>query len=108
MRRPFARGFLHCCRVYRNQPRTYLLRYYGLLANCHRAGKLEVCRECLATPCAELLPSPADSRAFYDKCLTVSSGSVQAAADRVSMILLDLLRHLWRVAMDLAVGVLRQ
>lgn len=32
------------------------IRYYGLLANCHRAGKLELCRQLLAAPLADLLP----------------------------------------------------
>jgi hypothetical protein len=41
------------------------IRYYGFLANCHRAGKLACCRRLLATPCSDLLPQPADSRAFY-------------------------------------------
>jgi hypothetical protein len=40
-------------------------RYYGLLANAHRTAKLEVCRQCLATPCSELLPSTADGHHFY-------------------------------------------
>src|SRR5437667_9107694 len=32
------------------------IRYYGLLANCHRAGKLEVCRQLLSAPLTDLLP----------------------------------------------------
>jgi hypothetical protein len=32
------------------------IRYFGLLANCHRAAKLELCRRLLASPCADLLP----------------------------------------------------
>ena len=35
------------------------IRYYGFLANCHRAEKLELCRRLLATPCSDLLPQPA-------------------------------------------------
>jgi len=27
------------------------IRYYGFLANCHRARKLALCRQLLATPC---------------------------------------------------------
>lgn len=38
------------------------IRYYGFLANCHRAEKLELCRRLLATPCSDLLPQPADCR----------------------------------------------
>jgi hypothetical protein len=41
------------------------IRYYGFLANCHRARKLNLCRQLLAAPCAELLPRPADYRDFY-------------------------------------------
>jgi hypothetical protein len=33
------------------------IRYYGFLANCHRARKLELCRQLLATTCSLLLPS---------------------------------------------------
>ena len=36
------------------------IRYYGFLANCHRADKLALCRNLLATPDADLLPSPTD------------------------------------------------
>jgi hypothetical protein len=41
------------------------IRYYGFLANCHRAAKLEVCRCCLAVPAGDLLPRPANYRDFY-------------------------------------------
>ena len=41
------------------------IRYYGFLANCHRAVKLELCRRLLAVPCSDLLPQPADYRDFY-------------------------------------------
>ena len=34
------------------------IRYYGFLANCHRAIKLELCRKLLATPYSDLLPRP--------------------------------------------------
>lgn len=37
------------------------IRYYGFLANCHRARRLDLCRQLLA-PCSVLLPHPADSR----------------------------------------------
>jgi hypothetical protein len=36
------------------------IRYYGFLANCHRALKLELCRNLLATPYSDLLPRPTD------------------------------------------------
>lgn len=34
------------------------IRYYGFLANCHRAPKLQLCRGLLATPYSDLLPVP--------------------------------------------------
>ncbi len=40
------------------------IRYYGFLANCHWARKLDLCRQLLATPCSALLPSPSDCRVF--------------------------------------------
>ena len=40
------------------------IRYYGFLANCHRAAKLTHCRQLLATACSLLLPQPADCRDF--------------------------------------------
>ena len=40
------------------------IRYYGFLANCHRAEKLDLCRHLLATVCSLLLPQPADCRDF--------------------------------------------
>ena len=40
------------------------IRYYGFLANCHRARKLVLCRELLGTAASELLPSLTDCQAF--------------------------------------------
>ena len=40
------------------------IRYYGFLANCHRAEKLALCRQLLAPSCSELLPQPAACRNF--------------------------------------------
>jgi hypothetical protein len=40
------------------------IRYYGFLANCHRAEKLALCRRLLTAPCSALLPRPADCRDF--------------------------------------------
>ena len=40
------------------------IRYYGFLANCHRAEKLELCRRLLATVCSLLVPQLADCRDF--------------------------------------------
>jgi hypothetical protein len=41
------------------------IRYYGLMANCHRATKLKLCRQMLAAPLTDLLPRPTDYRDFY-------------------------------------------
>jgi hypothetical protein len=41
------------------------IRYFGFLANCHRAKRLALCRSLLATPATELLPHPGDYRDFY-------------------------------------------
>ena len=41
------------------------IRYYGFLANCHRQTKLDLCRQLLAAPCCQLLPSLADCRDYY-------------------------------------------
>jgi hypothetical protein len=38
-------------------PNFQRIRYYGFLANCHRARHLELCRQLLATPVSVLLPS---------------------------------------------------
>jgi hypothetical protein len=46
-------------------PGFHRIRYYGFLANCHRAAKLDFCRQCLATPVSDLLPQAADVRQFY-------------------------------------------
>lgn len=40
------------------------IRYYGFLAHCHRARKIELARRLLATSCSQLLPTPSDCRAF--------------------------------------------
>jgi len=44
------------------------IRYYGFLANCHRAKQLALCRSLLAAPCSDLLPRPTDYR---DLCARV-------------------------------------
>jgi hypothetical protein len=38
------------------------IRYYGFLANCHRAAKLDLCRRLLATASSDLLPPPDSCR----------------------------------------------
>jgi hypothetical protein len=46
-------------------PGLQRIRYYGFLANCHRARRLALCRQLLHTPCLNLLPRPTDYRDFY-------------------------------------------
>lgn len=53
------------------------IRYYGLLANCHRAGKLELCRGLLAAPITEFLPPRPACQA-----LAVAMAVAMAAARR--------------------------
>ena len=57
----FIRRFL----LHALPPGFQRIRYYGFLANCHRATRLEQCRRLLATPTADLLPRAADYRDFY-------------------------------------------
>ena len=45
-------------------PGLQRIRYYGFLANCHRAAKLTLCRHLLATVGSQLLPQPAACRDF--------------------------------------------
>jgi hypothetical protein len=40
------------------------IRYYGFLANCHRAAKLDLCRRLLASACSDLLPHLDQCREF--------------------------------------------
>ncbi len=55
----FIRRFL----LHALPPGFQRIRYYGFLANCHRAEKLELCLRLLPTACF-LLPQPADCRDF--------------------------------------------
>ena len=57
----FIRRFL----LHALPPGFQRIRYYGFLANCHRATRLGLCRRLLATPTADLLPRAADYRDFY-------------------------------------------
>ena len=57
----FIRRFL----LHALPPGFQLIRYYGFLANCRRAARLELCRRLLATPTADLLPRATDYRDFY-------------------------------------------
>ena len=49
------------------------IRYYGFLANCHRTAKLTLCRQLLATACSQLLPQPADCRAWLAALTSTNS-----------------------------------
>jgi len=40
------------------------IRYYGFLANCHRARRLDLCRQLLATAYSDLLPQVCDCHDF--------------------------------------------
>ena len=51
-------------------PRFQRIRYYGFLANCHRAARLELCRRLLATACSDLLPCPTDCRDLLAALIT--------------------------------------
>jgi hypothetical protein len=57
----FIRRFL----LHSLPPGFQRIRYYGFLANCHRAAKLDLCRRLLSSPASELLPPPADYRDYY-------------------------------------------
>lgn len=57
----FIRRFL----LHALPPGFQRIRYYGFLANSHRAARLELCRRLLATPTADLLPRATDYRDFY-------------------------------------------
>jgi len=54
-------------------PGLQRIRYYGFLANCHRAAKLNLCRQLLATACSLLLPQPADCRDFLAALTSTNS-----------------------------------
>jgi len=57
----FIRRFL----LHALPPGFQRIRYYGLLANCHRADQLRLCRQQLAQPTTDLLPCPRDYRDLY-------------------------------------------
>jgi len=66
------------------------IRYYGFLANRHRAHKLDLCRQLLAVPVSDLLPQPADCRQFY-AALTRSVPRLCPRCALGSMIVLQIL-----------------
>ena len=59
-----ADEFIHRFLQHVLPPGFQRIRYYGFLANCHRARKLELCRQLLATACSALLPSLSDCHNF--------------------------------------------
>jgi Putative transposase/Transposase zinc-binding domain len=60
-----AEEFLRLFLQHSLPPGVQRIRYYGFLANCHRAVLLPRCRQLLAVPCLELLPRPADYRDYF-------------------------------------------
>jgi len=58
------------------------IRYYGLLANCHRASQLELCRQLLTAACADLLPQavrqpdPVPATPPFRKCPRCGAGTL--------------------------------
>jgi len=42
------------------------IRHFGLMANCHRKDKLELCRRLLIVPITALLPQPAECRQMLE------------------------------------------
>jgi hypothetical protein len=60
-----AEEFIRRFRLHARPPGFQRIRYFGRLANCHRAAKLQLFRQELAAPTADLLPVPQDYRDFY-------------------------------------------
>lgn len=67
------------------------IRYYGFLANCHRAEKLDLCRRLLAAPCTDLLPRPADCR---DSCVALTASNFRLCP-RCGIGILTSIQILW-------------
>jgi hypothetical protein len=60
-----AEEFIRCFLQHALPTGFQRIRYYGFLANCHRAARLALCHQLLATPCSTLLPSPGACRDFF-------------------------------------------
>jgi hypothetical protein len=58
----FIRRFL----IHTLPPGFQRIRYFGYLANCHRAAKLALCRKLLIVSVADLLPQPVDCRQLLE------------------------------------------
>ncbi len=74
-----AEEFIRCFLQHALPPGFQRIRYYGFLANCHRAAKLDLCRQLLATVCSLLLPQPADGRDFLAALTAGASGCARNA-----------------------------
>ena len=81
----FIRRFL----LHALPPGFQRIRYYGLLANCHRAEKLQLCRKSLAIPGCDLLPCPTDTQRF-DALLAGCTGRRCPRCGIGTMILLEI------------------
>ena len=66
------------------------IRYYGFLANCHRAAKLALCRR-LLTACSELLPQIDQCRDF----LAALTGRKSKLCPRCGIGILATIQILW-------------
>jgi Putative transposase/Transposase zinc-binding domain len=68
----FIRRFL----LHTLPPGFQRIRHFGFLANCHRQGKLALCRQFLAAPVTELLPSPEACREWMKPSAAIESLAV--------------------------------
>jgi Putative transposase/Transposase zinc-binding domain len=59
-----ADQFIHRWLQHVVPPKFQRIRYYGFMANCHRARTIELCRQLLSTPTSALLPSLSQCQAF--------------------------------------------
>jgi hypothetical protein len=58
------------------------IRHFGFLSNRHRKEKLELCRELLTSPAAELLPEPVPCRVLLDILTTPPPGALPEMQNR--------------------------
>ncbi len=59
-----AEAFIQCWLQHVVPPQFQRIRYFGFLANCHRARSIELCRQLLTSPASALLPSLPQCQAF--------------------------------------------
>jgi hypothetical protein len=67
------------------------IRYYGFLANCHRAAKLDLCRSLLASACSDLLPHLDRCREF----LAALTGTIPKLCPQCGIGILVSIQVLW-------------